>query len=69
MLKKWNSEFNTMTAGDAKMNGIIWIHISSSLKCFSMHLYIKDYATHEGVSSHLASVRNHIPLKQFNYLR
>ena len=41
-----------MTAGDATMNVIIWIHIfhlKTTFRGFEIHLYHKYYPTHEGV--------------------
>ena len=50
----------TMTADDARMNVIIWIHIFSFLKPhlepYEFIIYLKDYLTHEGINLHMASV-------------
>ena len=62
--KSFTTDFfvQTMTADDATMNVIILIHILPSSNHFkrtlnSFNLYLKDYPTHEGVNSHMASVR------------
>ena len=59
----------TMRANDATMNIMIRIHIFLSLIPFRgswIHLYLKDYPTHEGVNSHVVSVTEYLLTSQLS---